>query len=202
MKPGIFVGCAVGIVALQAPLSQAAVVQTPGLISVTGALDGGLIAPGRVGDTLDYLKFEMPSSGNVTLTSGFGSGLRLLLAQFIGVQNEFGFVGNPYWLQQTSEEPASFTRPLAAGTYVLAMGVKDHTSYDIFDGFVAVNREGGGFTFTNYAYTVEGDVQALEYWDGNLDGTFTVTQIPEPGAVSVILFIGAAGILRRRRILR
>ena len=92
------------------------------------------------------------------------------------------------------------TRTLDPGIYVAAMGMRINTSYDIGDGFTAVNPEGGGFTFANYAYSISGDVRALQYWDGELDGTFKITTfIPEP-SWAVLCGVGLALIgLRRRR---
>ena len=179
--------------------SQAAVIQTPGLISVTGVINGdGSSPPGISGDTLDYLKFEVMTTSSITVTSGFGSGVRLILAEFIGRNDEFGFIGNPFYLEQTSStEYSTLTRSLDAGIYVAVMNVDDNTSYDIFDGFVAGNPEGGGFTVGPYAYSISGDVRALEFWDGELDGTFIITSIPEPG--TAILAASALLFLRRRR---
>ncbi len=79
------------------------------------------------------------------------------------------------------------------------MGVRDKTSYDIFDGFTAVNPEGGGFTRGDYAYSIAGDVRALEYWDGELDGTFKITIIPEPSVVWLGVAAGAFALRRRHR---
>jgi len=184
---------------LVAPM-QAAVIQLPGRIEVEGVIDGdGSSPPGIRGDTMDYLTFEVRSTGSVTFTSGFGSGLRMQLASFIGVEDEFGFLGNPFRLEQTSEEPATFTRTLDPGVYVTAMGVRENTSYDVFDGYQPVNEEGGGFTFGPYAYTITGDVRALEFREGNLDNTFTITQIPEPSATILALCCGALLATRRRR---
>ena len=176
---------------------QSAVVQTPGFISVSGVINGGVIAPDVTGDTLDYVKFEVLNTSSIVVTSGFGSGARLILAQFIGRNDEFGFIGNPFYLEQTSStEYSTLTRLLNAGTYVAVMGVRDNTSYDLFDGFVAVNPEGGGFTHGPYGYAIAGDVRALEFWDGELDGTFIITSIPEPG-IAASLGVGALLLLRR-----
>ena len=73
------------------------------------------------------------------------------------------------------------------------------SSYDIFDGYVPVNREGGGFPQAPCEYYITGDVRGLEYWDGHLDGTLTVTQIPEPGGLSLILLLLLATQMRTRR---
>ena len=167
-------------------ISGAAVVQTPGIIKVEGILNGGIIAPDITGDTLDYLKFEVLTTSSITITSGFNSALLLHLAQFIGRDDEFGFVGDPYYLtQESSTEWDFFTRTLEPGIYVTTMGVRRNTSYDIFDGFQAVNPEGGGFTIGEYGYSIAGDVRAMEFWDGELDGSFKITIIPEPSATAL-----------------
>lgn len=179
--------------------AQSAVVQLPRRIEVDAVLDGGIIAPLVTGDTLDYLTFEVLTTADVTVTSGFGGGLLLLLAQFIGRDDEFGYLGHPFRLEQTS--PITFdslSRELDPGIYVTAMGLRDHTSYDVFDGYTAVNPEGGGFTFGPYAYSIDGPVRALEFREGNLDGTFTITQIPEPTA-SLLLLAGGALLLSWRK---
>ncbi len=179
---------------LPASLTQAAVVQVPGRIEVEGVLDGGIIAPLVTGDTMDYLTFEVLTSGSVTVSTGATSALRLQLAQFIGVDDEFGFLGNPYRL----EGPSTLSRILDPGIYVTAMGVTEKTSYDIFDGYKPVNEEGGGFTFGPYAYSIRGPVRAMEFREGNLDGTFTITRIPEPGP-AILLLAGASVLASCRR---
>jgi hypothetical protein len=73
------------------------------------------------------------------------------------------------------------------------------SSYDVFDGYVAVNPEGGGFIQGPYQYTITGDVRGLEYWDGHLDGTFTVTFIPEPASAALVGLAFGLSLWRRRR---
>jgi hypothetical protein len=60
-----------------------------------------------------------------------------------------------------------------------------------------VNPEGGGFTNGPYAYSISGDVRALEFWDGELDGSFIITRIPEPG--TGLLLASALCLLARRK---
>jgi hypothetical protein len=191
---------AVGIAALLAGEgTEAAVVQQPDGLEIEGVLDGGIIAPLATGDTMDYLTFEILEPGEVTFASGFGSSLLVQLASFIGAEDEFGFLGNPYRLEQMSEEPATFTRVLGPGIYVTAMGVRENTSYDVFDGYKPVNEEGGGFTFGPYSYSIDGSVRALEFREGNLDGTFTITQIPEPRTILLLVASMAVLVGRRRK---
>jgi hypothetical protein len=191
-----FLACALWLAG--SSVADSAVIQLPGGIAVEGILDGGIIAPGVTGDTLDYLKFELMSTSELTVeVTNFSSNRMLMLAAFIGRNDEFGFLGNPYLIIGTIG-PQSFSRPLDAGVYVAVVGTRANTSYDIFDGFVPVNPEGGGFTVGEYGYAVSGDVKALEFWDGELDGTFKITIIPEPATVALAGF-GAVLLLPRRR---
>jgi hypothetical protein len=179
------------------------VIQLPGRIEVEGVLDGSSGVPGVRGDTMDYLTFEVLTLGSVTFTSGFNSAFRLYLASFIGVEDEFGYLGHPNRLEQTPSMPLDFfTRTLDPGIYVTAMGMRENTSYDVFDGYKPVNEEGGGFTFGPYAYTIEGPVRALEFREGNLDGTFTITQIPEPRTLLLLIASMATLAGRRRKSVR
>jgi hypothetical protein len=184
------------------PATQAAVIQLTGRIEVAGVLDGGIIAPGVTGDTMDYLTFEVLTTTTVTVTSGFNSAFRLRLAAFIGITEDdgttpFGFLGNPYILDQTNLMTRdSLTRTLNPGIYVTSMAMRERNSYDVFDGYMPVNREGGGFTSGPYGYSISGDVRALEFREGNLNNTFTITVIPEPSAAG--LLCGSAFLLWHR----
>jgi hypothetical protein len=198
MKRQLFLTSFLCITASSVSAGAATVIQSPDLVQVNGVLDGGLIAPDDVGNTLDYLKFEVLSTTQITVTSGFSGGLLLMLAEYIGRDDQFGFIDNPFRLEQTSStEWSTLTRSLDPGIYIAAMGVRDDTSYDIFDGFTAVNPEGGGFTWADYAYSIAGDVRALEFWDGELDGTFIITIIPEPSAAMFLIAASLFGASRR-----
>lgn len=188
--------------AVSAILAAAALTPCRGAtLLVEGFLEGDIETLEFEGDTMDYYNFEVLTEGTVRIevVPGFGGGL-ILLASFIGRDDEFGFIGNPYRIEPPGSEgrPQFLERPLDVGEYVVAMGGGGRSSYDIFDGYVAVNPEGGGFPQAPYAYTITGDVRGLEYWDGHLDGTFTVTQIPEASAVA-LLGLAAGGLLWKRR---
>ena len=158
---------------------------------------------------MDYLKFEVLTTSVVTFRmQNYGGNLHLL-GSFIGRDDAFGFVDSPFYLwvfagHDFNGPSPSFTRTLEAGTYVVATGQDSHSGYDIFDGFRAVNPEGGGggFIFGNYAYDILGDVRALEFWDGDLDGTFTITRfpVPEPGFGYLLLVTTLTTVGRRRRV--
>ena len=176
------------------------ITQSAGMIDVCGSINGSSGSPGVIGDTLDYLKFEVLTTSTVRIDMQAG-GARHLLGAFIGVTTEFGFpTGFPYYLSTPCASEGCVTVPrensasgdayvegiLAAGIYVLSTGRSDHTSYDIGDGFTPLNPEGGGFIVGTYTYQIRGNVRGLEFYDGNLNGTFTVTTIPEPSTVFLI----------------
>ena len=159
---------------------------------VEGFLEGDVLPGPEDGDTMDYYKFEMLTGGTIRIevVPGF-EGFLFETASFIGVEDSFGFIGNPYRIlpPRTEGHPQFLERYLDQGEYVVVTQAGGRSSYDIFDGYVAVNLEGGGFPQAPYAYTITGDVRGLEYWDGHLDGTFTVTLIPEP-SVALLVFAG------------
>jgi hypothetical protein len=182
--------------------------QSSGLIDVCGSINGGVIRvnPDNTGDTLDYLKFEVLSTSTVRIEMQAGF-VRHLLGAFLGVSTEFGFPpGFPYYLstpcasdgcvaiprEHSASGDAYVEGSLLAGIYVLSTGESRSTSYDIGDGFTPVNPEGGGFIVDIYTYQIRGDVRGLEFYDGNLNGTFTVTSIPEPTAA---VYIGGSAFL-------
>jgi hypothetical protein len=172
------------------------IIQSAGLIDVCGSLNGGVIRvnPDNTGDTLDYLKFEVLTASTVRIEMQAGAA-RHLLGVFLGISTEFGFpTGFPYYVSTPcvsdgcvrTATGAYVEGLLPAGIYVLATGESRSTSYDIGDGFTPVNPEGGGFIVDVYSYQIRGDVRGLEFYDGNLNGTFTVTQIPEPRLAGLI----------------
>lgn len=153
---------------------------------VEGFLEADVLPGPELGDTMDFYKFRVLTPGSVRIDAVPTGGL-LLVAQYIGRIDEFGFIDHPFRIEASG--PYLLERFLDAGEYVVAMTAGGETSYDIFDGYKAVNREGGGFGQAPYAYTITGAVRGLEYWDGHLDGTFTVTSIPEP---SCLLYLGGS----------
>jgi hypothetical protein len=173
---------------------------------VEGYWEGSAFEPFFRGETQDYYKFEVITSGTVRMEVPRLYGGVYLLAAYIGVDNEFGFIGNPFRIERNlpceeliCTEPRILERFLPAGQYVVAATAGGQTSYDIFDGYVAVNREALGlFGQAPYAYTITGDVRGLEYWDGHIDGTFTVTQIPEPSSAAALLSATVCLLGRRR----
>jgi len=163
-------------------------------ILVSGVVEGSAQRPGH-GETMDYLKFEVLATTTIRVSAtGIGSLQLLLLAAYIGVNDEFGFIGDagPWRLSGSTVLPAAyFDRILDPGTYVLALSSLVDSQYDIFDGFVPVNVDGGFGADSPYNFEVAGEnIQGLEFWEGQLDpqpyGSFKITTIPEPGTASLI----------------
>jgi hypothetical protein len=162
-------------------------------IRVEGFLEGDVTSADFEGDTMDYFQFEVLTTSPVRIevVPGFGGAL-YFLAQFIGLEDEFALppLGVPRRIDPPGREgrPQFIEGEFPAGIYVFVASAGGRSSYDIFDGFEPVNREGGGFQQFPYQYDITGDVRGLQYWDGHLDGTFTVTNfIPEPTASAFLL---------------
>ena len=173
-------------------------------IRVEGFLEGSAASLEFRGDTMDYFQFEVLTTSQVRIevVPGF-EGPLVGLAQFIGREDEFALT--PIGIPRAIIPPGlgggdQFIDVIfPAGIYVLITEAGGRSSYDIFDGFVAVNREGGGFQQFPYQYDITGDVRGLQYWDGHLDGTFTVTNfIPEP-KTSAFLLLPLYLLAKRRR---
>lgn len=175
-------------------------------IRVEGFLEGSAQSLEFRGDTMDYYKFAVLTPGRVRIDQRrFGIAR---LAEFIGREDQFGFLSAPNFLTMPDRcdpsgcPPIFLERDLEAGEYVLILTASrtgSNSSYDVFDGYVPVNREGGGFSQGEYRFDITGPVVGLEYWDGHLDGTFTVTQIPEPSTTFLGLWAVSFGLLRRKR---
>ena len=189
-------------------ISYSQVIFTTGKIEVSATIKGDAETLGVFGDTLSYLVFEMFSSGEITLQGKLFNGTKFQMAQYLPNETGFAFIGNPYYLSYSPSLPfdsllPSFTRNLNAGTYVVVTSRGDNRiSYDIYDGFVAFNPEGGGFSLGYFGYEIIGDVRPLEFRSGNLDNTFTITNypVPEPSTYALMgLGLLVIGWFNRRR---
>jgi hypothetical protein len=184
--------------------SPAAVTLTATGVFVEGAIEGDGFSLGVDGDTIDYLTFEVTTTGPVRL---IGTGLRssqfLAMGQDVGGGEPFDIVGIPYLLFRTTNQThPEFSHILNPGIYLVQIGALDDEDSDLYPYFTPVNRSGGGFGIPYpYSFTLEGQFQALDFMEGNLNGTFTVTPVvPEPSAAALLGAVAAAlGFTRRRR---
>ena len=190
-------------VLLGAMTSSAGVIFTATGIFVEGAIEGDAALPHPFGgDTIDYLTFEVTTTGPVRLiATGIGSSTFLAMGQVVGGSEPFDIVIPPYLLfYNRSPIPPEFTHILDPGIYLVQIAQEEYEDGDLGYGFFPVNRSGGGFFIPSlYSFALEGQFQVLDFMEGNLDGTFTVTHVPEPSVIALLLPALAAGFIGRRR---
>ena len=200
MKAPLFIFASLFLIGSIAP---AAVTLTPTGVIVEGVIEGdGLLPHPFDGDTIDYLTFEVTTRGPVRLI-GTDITSSIFLAMGVVVENEpFDIPGLPYLLFDShSPIDPELTHILDPGVYLVQIAEEEFRDGDLYAfGFLPVNRSGGGFVASPYSFTLEGQFQALDFMEGNLDGTFTVTHVPEPSAAALLAVAAAAfGLTKRRR---
>ena len=182
----------------------AGVTIAPGGISVEGAIEGGLTDPLFSGDTIDYLTFRVTTAGPVRLiATDITNAIFLAMGEDVGGGEPFDSVGLPYLLFDNSSRvnPPEFTHILQSGFYLVQVAEEEFRDGDLYPyGFLPVNRSGGGFVASPYSFTLEGQFEVLDFMEGNLDGTFTVTHVPEPSIATLIsTAVAVIGFAWRRR---
>lgn len=182
-------------------LAPGAVTLTPTGLVVEGVIEGDSRQLIFQGDTIDYLTFEVTTPGPVRL---IGTGLRfsqfLALGQDVGGGEPFD-APIPYLLFRTTNQmDPEFTVLLNPGLYLIQIAQAEFRDGDLYPyGYLPVNRSGGGFVASPYGFTLEGQFQALDFMEGNLDDTFTVTHIPEPSATALLGGAMVVASLTKRR---
>ena len=94
--------------------------------------------------------------------------------------------------------PPELTKILDPATYVIQIAQREYRDGDLGYDYLPVNRRGGGFVASPYSFTLEGPVLGIDFREGNLDGTFTVTHVPEPSTTALLFMAVAAGLCARR----
>ena len=180
----------------------AGVIVTPSGIFVQGVIEGDLLLPHPFdGDTIDYLTFEVTTTGPVRLIgTDINNSIFLAMGQIVPGYSRFDIVPPPYLLftNHTTTNPPEFTHILDPGIYLVQIAEEQYEDGDLGYGFLPVNRLGGGFVASPYSFMLEGQFQALDFMEGNLNGTFTVTHVPEPSSAALLCMAAAAGLLTRR----
>ena len=180
---------------------EANVVLTPTGVTVTGVIDGDLFLPHPFdGDTIDYLTFEVTARGPIRLIgTNIDNSVFLAMGQITGPGQSFDIVGLPYLLfANLNPPPPEFTHTLDPGIYFVQIAAEHDEDNDINSEFLAVNRLGGGFVRAPYSLAVEGLFSPLDFMEGNLNGTFTVTSVvPEPSTAALLCMATALGFFRR-----
>jgi hypothetical protein len=127
-------------------------------ISVSGVIEGTSQRSG-FGETIDYLKFEMLTTGLFNLVGDSLPGRFLTLAAYSGDNSQFSAVSSPSVLFFTRENlilgtVPTLSRTLNAGQYILIVDAVEDSQYDFGDGFVPVNEDGGFFPYAEYRFTI------------------------------------------------
>ena len=197
MKTKLLSLCAV--LSLQSA-AMAGVLFTPSGVSVSGIIEGSASNPIYRGDTIDYLTFEVTTRGPIRLiASGVDEVFFLALGRVVEL-GLFGLVLPNYLLfPSNTSTPAELTRILDPGLYVVQMAEEEYRGGDLGPGFVPANRLGGGFDASPYRFEVEGAFTPVDFLEGNLNGTFTVTHVPEPSTLALSLATLTACLTFRRR---
>ncbi len=185
-------------------LLPAAVTLTSTGVFVEGIIEGSLGIPGVIGETIDYLTFEVTTTGPVRLiATDITRSIFLAMGVVFGGGEPFDVPGFPYVLYTNHSivNPPELTFTLNPGLYLVQVAEEEFRGGDLYEfGYLPVNRSGGGFVASPYSFTLEGQFQSLAFMEGNLNGTFTVTQIvPEPSTAALAAFAAMAGEFFRRR---
>ena len=176
-------------------ISQGAVIVTPGRIEVQASLEGDAPLGPIIGETLDFLTFEVATPTSVRLVATRLSGTVFLA---VGEIYEPGLLGNAapnYRIFYFG--PQELTLNLFPGLYAIQAAVTEYD--DIAQTFVPVNNTSAIISTVNYSYYLEGNIRGLEFMEGNRDRTFTVTQVPEPTAAWLMVAALAFGARSWRR---
>ena len=187
------------------PLAYSAVTLTPAGIFVEGTIEGSDIEPVFKGDTIDYLTFEVTTPGHVRLIgTNLRSSVFLAMGVVVGNGEPFDGVGLPYLLFDNYPQttPPEFTHLLNPGRYLVQIAEEEAFEGDLYAyDFLPVNRLGGGFVRAPYSFALEGPVRGIDFMEGNLNGTFTITRVvPEPSTAALLgVAMGMVGFTRRRR---
>jgi hypothetical protein len=168
-----------------------------------------------VGDTRDYLRLRVRSDSLLRFST-MPSGYRFELSDFLGREDYFGGrIGllepncAPFFCINTPETPPRIIDwRVSAGEYILATSVA-HTfrvggrinELGPDSGYRIANSQGGGFFRGSYSFTVEGDIELVDFWHGHIDRTWTKTYfgVPEPSGAALVLATSLS-LLRRRRV--
>lgn len=181
--------------------ASAGVFVTPTGVAVSGVIDGDLFLPHPFdGDTIDYLTFEVTTRGPIRLIgTNIDNSVFLAMGRIVPGDPQFDTVPLPYVLfANLSPPPPEFTHTLDPGIYLVQIAEERYRDGDLGYEFLPVNRQGGGFVRAPYSFALEGTFTPLDFMEGNLDGTFTITQVPEPSIAALLCLAATAGFVRRR----
>ena len=155
---------------------------TPGRIEVQASLEGDQFLATNIGETLDFLTFEVATRTQIRLIAiSLRGTLFLTIGQVVGGGEPFDEIRPPNTLYGSNlPTPPEFSNFLDPGTYVVQVAVEAYE--DLGPDFIPVENTSDIISTVPYRFALEGNVRGLEFLEGNRDRTFTVTQVPEPSA--------------------
>ena len=164
-------------------------------------LEGDLFTGRAIGETLDYLTFEVTTRTPIWLIgTDLSSTVFLAVAEVFGVDKQFDAVIPNYRLFDTGTVAIpELTLSLDPGLYVVQVAVEEFRGGDLADTFIPVSQTPAIVSTAPYRFALEGEVRGLEFLEGNRDRSFTVTQVPEPSIAALFLTVVVAGVFRRKR---
>ena len=174
-------------------------------LTFRGGLDYNEVTPAnpvrRMGITWIQLSFDQP--GHIDYTTRYILGDYFRVGLFIGTQEHLsGPVLDPRWFQELGEVSfvATSSGDVPAGDYLLAIW-GENTEWDWRDnGYTGSMPIDGGLDIPGtpaFQLAVNGDFRPVSIWEGRPDGSFRITNLPEPGVAG--LSVGAAIVLSMRR---
>ena len=122
-------------------IASAAVIVTPGRLFIEAAIEGDALTGQAIGETLDYLTFEVTTPTAIRLIgTNLSSTVFLALTQILVPSNEFFHVSGLYLLFYEGEQRPTpeFTRDLEPGRYAIQIAMEEYRGGDIGDTFVPV----------------------------------------------------------------
>jgi hypothetical protein len=160
--------------------------------------------------TLDFYTFEVVNSGVIRFETNLNPDFEHFLFGIVDGQVPFDPIGHPFILSDNCRDPFEctinessvfFERVLPEGSYVVMTSDSTEGDWDWFDGFVAVSSDVGFLSApqNSYEYSIVGDVRGIQQWDGQLDGTFRVSNIPEPSVFTLSVLFCLTLCNQRRR---
>ena len=176
--------------------AQAAVIVTPGRIEVQASLEGDAPLGSLIGETLDFLTFEVATPTSVRLIAlDLRGTVFLAVGHYDELTQQFEDAALNYRIFYYG--PQELTLSLGSGLYVIQAAVTEYE--DIATAFEPVSNTSAIISTVPYRFALEGNVRGLEFLEGNRNGTFTVTQVPEPSVARLSFASLALGAQTWRR---
>ena len=173
-------------------------------IALTGRIQGRLNADWMERNlaTMDFYFLEVATpttlSVNWCVTAGpggrFNTGVDLSLFPYVDPLDTLTRLAGVSDLGVCNQTSLIFP---AAGLYLLSVSPRNG-GFDGGDGVIPLTYSDSNFAWFDYNGSLEGNVALRAIWRGQADGTFAVTNVPEPSTAALAAAGAATCIVRRR----